>query len=269
MKKRQLLLGLLAVLLLAPTLAGAKVVTLNIPQLWQHKDTVMPCVAVPNPCGPVVHAANHAAAACRHCGYYCVPACIAMISLYRGGGGNKVLQDWIYDNGKLSGGEIPGDGILQTHGVGMFDRSALASGLPDEVVTAFQWTRGLALIYIWGPVNQGFLPLTPAYIIQCLDDNIPIIWCDHFGWPDGIYPPPVDEIAECSGHAKIIAGYNDQGTAATGDDRYFIFDPWPVSGSPYWIGQQPLLDPRDVFYADFDPVPDEQITWGVVKELFR
>ena len=102
-----------SLILLMPIVAGAATVVLNVPQLWQHKDTTMPCVANPGPCGPVAHAVNHASTGCLHCAYYCAP------------------------------------------------------------------------------------------------------------------------------------------------------------GSPYWIGGAPLQDPRDVFYADYDPVPNDTDTWTAVKRLFR
>ncbi len=258
-----------ALVVALPLAAGANVVVLNVPQIWQHKDTVMNCVAQPNPCGPVIHPWNHALAGCAHCSYYCVPAAIAMVCAYRG---TTVPQDSIYDNGKSCCGEIQGNNKLDTHGVGMFDRSALAQGLPDEVHAGFLWARQpwSPVIYIWGPVSQGYPGLSLAYLERCIRDGIPVIWCDHGGWPSNMEPYPSQEIQEVSGHAKVIDGYNDNGTPQnTADDQFHIVDPWPSSGSPYWVAATALQDTLDVFYADFDPVPAEQTTWSAVKRLFR
>jgi hypothetical protein len=78
-----------------------------------------------------------------------------------------------------------------------------------------------------------------------------------------------EDAAEVNGHAKVIAGYDDQGTADFADDWYQIYDPWPTSGSPYWVPAATVLDVRDVYMADFDVVPNESMTWGGVKNLFH
>ena len=257
---KALLVGL--AILLVSSLASATVVTLPITQAWQHKDTAMWC----NPGGNGnIHAWDHAvnpAPGCPHCGYYCAPASISMYALYRGRVGIQTQQDDIYDQGKVLGGEIQANGTLETHGLGMWD-----SGQALEVQMAFGFAVGAPLQ--WGPVAQGMPPMTNQLVILFIDDDIPILWCDHGGYPADIYPEPSQETEEFSGHAKIIAGYDDKNTADFNDDEYYIFDPWPTSGSPYWVGSNVVLDPLDVFLADYDPVATVQSTWGAVKALFR
>lgn len=264
MKQVSILL-VLAVLLL-PALAAAKTVTLPVTQAWQHKDTSMNCV----PGGSAApHLWDHAVnppPGCGHCGYYCAPASISMYATFRGITGAKAQQDDIYDNGKFTQGEILGDGIIQTHGVGMYDGVSPMGVGGAEVQTAFQWSLGA--LYTWG-VNVGGAPMTDAYIQLSIDDWTPILWCDHYGYPAEINPPLPDDAFEVNGHAKIIAGYNDKDTATYADDEYLIYDPWPASGSPYWVPTGTVLDVRDVYMADIDVVPNEETSWGSVKALYR
>ncbi len=253
-------------LVLTATAASAVVKTLPITQQWQHKDTNMLCLPGAS---MVPHNWDHAvnpAPGCAHCAYYCAPASISMFAMYRGIAGVKIQQDQIYDNGKSTGGELTGDGVLQTHGIGMFDM-APPNGPADEVGAAFTWAIGVP--YKWGPASAGFPTLDGVFLNMCIDDNIPVLWCDHFGWPQGIYPPPDEDTFDYNGHAKIIAGYNDNGTAVTNDDLYLIYDPWPVSGSPYWVASGTVVDNKDVYYADYDPVAVESRSWGGVKSLYR
>jgi hypothetical protein len=254
-------------LLLVPALAWSTVVMLPIPQAWQHKDTTMPCVAAP-PAPPInaPHPTNDAPG-CRHCGYYCAPASISMFAQYRGRTGVLTQQDNIYDWGKFLHGEIPANGIIETTGVGMYDVPIAMGGPGGEVQAAFSWS--VANPYQWGLVNFGGLPMTGVLVILCIEDNIPILWCDHYNWPDGMEPEPDPANNEVTGHCKIIAGYDDKDTADTSDDDYLIYDPWPTSGSPYWQAANTVLSPLDVYLTDFDPVPNDQTTWGGMKTLYR
>jgi len=126
----------------ARTLGESKIpITLQ----FQHKDTVMPCIAVPIPCGAAAHVWNDAAGAdgiygnandCPHCSAYCAPASISMIALAYGMPAVNTQQDDIYDNGKSTAPEVCPSGFLETHGVGMFDGSG---GRAQEVQTSLLW----------------------------------------------------------------------------------------------------------------------------------
>ncbi len=266
MRKDQLLLILTTALFLLPVAADSTTVTLSITQAWQHKDTNMNCTVGAS---AVPHALNHAVTpppGCGHCGYYCAPASISMYAMYRGKTGAVIQQDDIYDNGKFSQGEIMGDGIIQTHAVGMYDATSPLGVGGAEVQAAFAWSLG-AFVQ-WG-VNVSAPPMTDAYIHLSIDSNTPILWCDHYGYPSEVYPALPEDAAEVNGHAKIIAGYDDKDTADYIDDEYLIYDPWPTSGSPYWVPSATVLDVRDVYMSDIDVVPTEKATWSGVKALFR
>ena len=131
------------------------------------------------------------------------------------------------------------------------------------------FTFAVAVPLQWGPVPQGNPPMTGDLVISCIDNDVPILWCDHGGYPGEMFPPPSGETLENSGHAKIIAGYDNQDTADFNDDEYYIFHPWPTSVSPYWVGSTNVLDPLDVYITDYDPTPIEMHTWGGVKRLYR
>jgi hypothetical protein len=264
MKTRSIPVALIALLLVLPVLTSAKIVRLPVPQAWQHKDTNMWC----NVCqAGVVHPVNHAAPpGCAHCGCYCAPGAISMYAQYRGRMGVLIQQDNIYDMGKFTLGEIRGNGVLETHGVGMFDVPP-PNGPGAEVQTAFTFAVGAP--FQWGLVHLGGVPMTGAFVILCIDDNIPLLWCDHYNWPLDMYPAPDPSDDEIMGHCKIIAGYDDKDTVAVNDDDYYIYDPWPTSGSPYWQASITVLDNRDVYLADNDPVATEGSTWGAVKNLYR
>ncbi len=247
----------------------------------QHKDTVMQCVpdgpfCIP-PNGP--HAWNDASGPdgaygtaddCPHCTCYCVPACISMIAVYRGRAGNFIQQDDIYDNGKSTGGEITGNGLLETHGAGMFDGTG---GWPVEVQTSFQWSLGLAAYIEHNSTN----PLNVVTLASYIAFGYPVLWLDRDGWPanqSASYPNPTYRAD--MGHAKVIAGWDDNGTLLdTGDDLCLIYDPWPEyidvgilptnatqgpggTFDPYWLPQADVLsDPTDVFLRDtFAAIPE-------------
>lgn len=255
--------------------------TLALALNCQHKDTVMQCIpdgafCVP-PNGP--HAWNHASGAdglygtvddCPHCTCYCVPACISMIAAYRGRAGIFIQQDDIYDNGKSAGGEITGNGFIETHGVGMFDG---AGGFPKEVQTSFQWSLGMGA-YIEHNVTN---PLNNVTLASYIALGYPVLWLDRDGWPahqSALYPSPTYRAD--MGHAKVIAGWDDNGTLLdTSDDLCLIFDPWPEYNDkgilpanatqgpggtfdPYWLPQTDVLsDPTDTFLRDtFAPIPE-------------
>jgi hypothetical protein len=273
MKNGSKILTLGTTLLLATSLTfvsspvWSSVLTLPVPLVWQHKDTNMNCVAQP-PAPPVnaPHAVNHAPG-CRHCGYYCAPASISMYAQYRGRVGIQIQQDDIYDQGKFLHGEIPANGITETTGIGMFDVPVIMGGPGGEVQTAFAFAVGTP--YQWGLVPMGGNPMTHGLVIACIDDNIPLLWCDHYNWPEGMDPPPDPANDELTGHCKVIAGYDDKCTADYNDDEYYIYDPWPLSSSPYWQAANTVISPLDVYLADFDPTPNTTSSWGGVKNLYR
>jgi len=253
------------ILLLAAAPASGTVVTLAVPHMWQHKDTTMLCVA---PGGnALIHPWNDATAnQCSHCSYYCAPASISMYAQYRNRTGNFILMDNIYDNGKFTQGEMMGDGIIQTHGVGMFDAVSPGGIGGPEVQTAFQWAVGVSPVQ-WG-VNYG-PPFTANLVIANIDAQIPILWCDHFGYPAGITPPLPEDYVEVNGHAKIIAGYDDSNTPEDfADDLYYILDPWPGGAASYWVPQASVLDLRDLYITYMDVTPSAPTSLGRIKAQY-
>lgn len=251
--------------------------------IHQFKDTNMNCIAnvPPPPCGAVTHVWNGVTGAkgndgaygtaddCPHCSAYCAPASIAMISTYRLRPVPFVQQDDIYDAGKTQNGEVPNNGIIETHGMGMF-----CQGLAPEVQVAFMWAAGTAIVQNdSGGVNA---PLTGAAVIHYINEGRPILWCDIGGFPvnqSGSYPPP--SYRNDQGHAKVIAGYDDSGTPGMyGDDWYLIYDPWPEyndlglkpigakkgpggTWDPYWFPANSVLDANDIYLVDsFADVPE-------------
>jgi len=211
---------------------------------------------------------------CPHCSAYCAPACIAMISTYRGLGAPANLQDVIYDNGKSVPPEITGNGTIETHGVGMFHG---AGGWPAEVQTAMTWALGPITQHDWAGGNPKG-PMTYPLLLGYMSMGNPILWLDNGGWPVNqsiSYPPLSNRVDQ--GHAKVIGGHDDNGTQADPtDDLLLIFDPWPEysdigilpancsqgpggTWDPYW---QPLndvnfSDPNDVYLVDMFPAIPE------------
>ncbi len=251
---------------------------LNVPLIYQHKDTNMICVR----CGAsnsAPHAWNDSSGLdgiygtlddCPHCSSYCAPASIAMIAKYHNFSGNRIQQDDIYDNGKQSDGETKGDGILQTHGVGMYDGTG---NRPTEVQTSFQWAIGNFFQY-----GSGTTPLTGDVVISSINNGHPILWLDHNGWPANISTslPGWDNMSYDQGHAKVIIGYDENNTPDNySDDRYLINDPWPEyndksilpfnaslgpggSYDPYWIPASMVLNDQnnDVELIDNIVIPE-------------
>jgi hypothetical protein len=252
--------AVLAVLLVSCLASGAPAgqFTLAITQVWQHKDTNMLCIPGAD---PTIHAWNHATV-CMHCGTYCAPAACSMYALYFGAVPPRTDQDHIYDNAKLSGGEILGNGMLETHALGMYAGTAMK---PPEIQTAFQYAVGMWPTQ-WGPTGSPFTLLTPGMVIILIHGNNPILWIDMGSWPADQETIP-EELYYDSGHCKIIAGYDDMGTADYVDDQYLIYDPWPNSSSPYWLPQAQVIDVVDIYLSIWDGISTEDSSWGAVKRL--
>lgn len=246
--------------------------------IYQHKDTNMPCV----PC-PVntPHAWNDTAGPdniygnlddCPHCSCYCAPASIAMISTAYGSPVPFTDQDWIYDAGKATPPEVRLDGTIQTHGVGMYHGS---SGTQIEVQLGMSWSlMGIGII------QHDFLitmnPLAPWQLQAYISAWQPVLWLDHNGWPanqSAAYPPADNRYDQ--GHAKVIGGYDDMGTAQFSDDLCLIFDPWPEYTDkgilptnamqysagvfdPYWLplNDVNLTDINDIFLVPMIGIPE-------------
>jgi hypothetical protein len=256
-------------------------VTLPMNLINQYRDTNMPCASdgVSCPPGGGAHAWNDVKGVdgiygtpddCPHCSCYCAPASVAMIAKYRGNVGVKIQQDVIYDNGKSVGELAVGDGILSTHGLGMFDGSG---GMAIEVQTSYLWAIGAYTQHDWAPANPNG-PMTPVKLVQYLAFGHPVLWLDHGGFPknqSANYPPLSERLLE--GHAKVISGYDDNGTLLnSSDDLCLIYDPWPEyldmsilptnatlgpgnSFDPYWLPLDDvnLSDPADIYLVDNFP----------------
>ncbi len=232
--------------------------TLAVTQIWQHKDTNMPCV----PGGSAVpHAWNHAPL-CVHCGTYCAPAACAMYGAFMGKVPPFINQDNIYDNAKLLGGEILNNNMLETHGLGMYPGLGMK---PPEIQTAFNYAVGIAP-FQFGPNGTANPLLTCSDVIWCIVTGIPILWIDMGSWPQDQTNVP-EELYYDSGHCKIIAGYDDNDTADCNDDFYLIYDPWPNSGSPYWLPQNQVIDPVDVYLSTTSVYESEDTSWGAIKQI--
>lgn len=255
------ILCIIAMLLAISGTVFAAQVLLAVPQAWQHKDTNMWC----NVCGAgIAHAANHATQ-CNHCGMYCGPGACSMYASFKGRLAPFVNQDDIYDNGKSAQGEITGNGTLETHGVGMY---AGLGGWPPEIQAAFAYAVGIQP-FQHGPVANGMPVLTPPIVKWYLDHNQPILWIDIGSWPNDQSGIPTGLYME-SGHCKIIAGYDDNNTPGNfADDSYHIFDPWPTSGSPYWLAQNLVIDPVDIYLAMTQPIAVDAENWGSIKGIFE
>ncbi|UCE91649.1 MAG: hypothetical protein JSV90_00360 [Methanobacteriota archaeon] len=253
------------------------VVATPITLVYQHFDTSMWCM----PCGGLgPHLWNDAKGVdgvygtgddCPHCSCYCAPASISMIALYRGLTLPITSQDVIYDSAELEAGagEIVGNLNIERHGVGMCDGTG---STPIEVQTAFQ--AALA-----GPfVQHDFSgmqapPLTPSQLQQYITMQRPVLWLDHAGWPVNMSTMyPSGEYRSDQGHAKVIGGYDDAGTADSIDDLCLIYDPWPEYNDigtlpvnatkgpggtfdPYWqpLNDVNLSDTSDVYIVDTYP----------------
>ena len=256
------------------------VVTTPITLVYQHKDTSMPCV----PCIiPTPHGWNHAKGVdgiygnvddCPHCSCYCAPASISMIALYRGFSSPITDQDIIYDSAEMEGafGEVMGNLTIERHGVGMCDGTGAT---PIEVQTAFQAAIGPFVQHNQSGIH--FPPLTPTQLQHYIAMQHPVLWLDHNGWPTNMSTAyPSSEYRSDQGHAKVIAGYNDSGTADSVDDLCLIYDPWPEYNDlsvlhvnatkgpggtfdPYWLplNDVNLSDTSDIYLVDtFPDIPE-------------
>ncbi len=248
--------------------------------VYQNKDSVMlcdQCISDPDlDPDPLTHTWNHVAGLngtygdtddCPHCSTYCAPAAIAMISKAYGRTAEKILQDWIYDGGK----DLPDgirDGLLTTHGVGMFH--GVGSSF-YEVQEAMDFALEPML---HDEYNSG-KPMTVTMLENCIENSRPILWLDHNGWPDNLSDniELPETIKLYQGHAKVIAGYDDRGTDGVSDDLCLIYDPWPEyndseflpSGAskgpddtfdPYWLPASSVIgDANDVFLVPQDSIP--------------
>ncbi len=298
--KRKLLFALscaLAIMMVAVAFVGLNpstdrsaqvlaVTVLPIILVDQHYDTAMPCIAcLAGGLPPPPHVPNDVwgpdsiygtADDCPHCSAYCAPASIAMIATYRGMGPPFFFQDSIYDSSKTTNGEIPGNNLLDIHGDGMFDGSG---GWPAETQNAMFWALGVPIIqYDWNPANLNG-PMKPALLQQFIGGLAPVLWLDHGGWPANqspTNPPPAYRLTD-QGHAKVIAGYDDNGTALNvSDDLCLIFDPWPEYNfmsilppnctlgpggtfDPYWqpLNDVNLSDVQDIYLVDTFPLIPE------------
>lgn len=257
---KKMLMAVIAVVFLMTVVASAQatIKILPVTQVWQHKDTNMWC----NVCGAGIAHPVHSPG-CNHCDMYCAPGAISMFALYEGKVAPNTQQDDIYDNGKSAGGEIMGNGILETHGVGMF---AGLGGTPPEIQTSFAWSIALGP-FQYGPQGTVNPMMTCAIAELYIDCRQIILWIDTATWPQDMSVP--EELEYDSGHCKIIAGYDDNQTADFNDDQFYIYDPWPTSGSPYWAPQASVIGVTDIYLTTVqDPTtPSETTSWGKVKNL--
>ena len=258
--------------------SGPTIISMEL--VYQNKDSVMVCDLCEFDPGlssdPATHPWNHAAGTngtygdgddCPHCSTYCAPAAIAMISKSYGREDEKILQDWIYDGGKNLPDAIR-DGILTTHGVGMFHG---VGSLYYEVQDAMDFALEPML---HDEYNSG-KPMTATILVNCIQNSRPVLWLDHNGWPDNL-SDDIDlptTITQYQGHAKVIAGYDDRETSDTSDDRCLVYDPWPEYNDdevlpagaskgpddtfdPYWLPVSSIIgDANDVFLVPTDSIP--------------
>ncbi len=265
---RRLLSVVVAACLLCAFTSGAysAQTTLAITQVWQHKDTPMGCSLPSLPGLPAnkAHSWNCATAnTCPYCAAYCAPAAVSMIGLFMGQAAPFVDIDNIYDNAKVVG-EIMGNGILETRGVGMY--AGVGSTSP-EVQNAFTYAAGI-VPFQHGPLGTPNPLITYEIIRWYIDNNHPVLWVDIGNWPSdqGVLG---GEVLTDSGHCKIIAGYDDMDTADLSDDLLLIYDPWPTSGSPYWLAHGQVVDANDVYLATTQAFASDEATWGQIKNMFE
>jgi hypothetical protein len=193
-----------------------------------------------------------------------------MIALFRGFASPATDQDVLYDIGELevASGEISGDLNIQRHGVGMCDGTGAT---PIEVQTAFLSVLGVYVQHDYSGMNSP--PLTPSQLQQYITTWHPVLWLDHNGWPTNMSTSyPSSEYRSDQGHAKVIAGYDDQDTADFSDDLCLIYDPWPEYNDlgvlyvnatkgpggtfdPYWLplNDVNLSDTSDIYVVDTYP----------------
>jgi hypothetical protein len=239
--------------------------TVAITQVWQHKDTSMPCALGNLPGLPATRAHSWDCAnlnACPYCEAYCAPAAAAMIGLFQGQTSPYVDIDNIYDNAKVQG-EIMSNGILETRGVGMY---AGIGTTPPEVQNAFTYSAGVTP-YQLGPLGSPNPLMIYDIVRWYIDHNQPILWVDIGNWPLD-QEVLLEELEYDSGHCKVIAGYDDLDTAGWADDLLLIYDPWPNSGSPYWQGHGLVVDLNDVYLTMIQVAGVESKSWGRIKSMY-
>jgi hypothetical protein len=126
--------------------------------------------------------------------------------------------------------------------------------------------------------GPGFPALTAAQLKQHIVNGNPVLWLDHGGQPynmsDWAFEPSLQAM---QGHAKVIAGYDDNDTLGTVmDDLCLIYDPWPEYNDmgflphanatkgpgntfdPYWLPLRDvnLTDPADKYLVDTTVIPE-------------
>jgi hypothetical protein len=200
--------------------------------------------------------------ACPYCEAYCAPAAAAMIGIFQGQPSPYIDIDNIYDNSKVQG-EIMGNGILETRGVGMY---AGVGGTPPEVQNAFIYSVGIAP-FQHGPLGTANPLMTYEIVTWFIDHNQPILWVDIGNWPPDQEVLP-EELENDSGHCKVICGYDDLDTADWADDLLLIYDPWPASGSPYWLGHSQVVDLNDVYLTMIQSVGVSVESWSSIKSMY-
>jgi hypothetical protein len=186
-----------------------------------------------------------------------------MIGLFVGQASPFVDIDNIYDNSKVIG-EIMGNGILETRGVGMY--AGVGTTTP-EVQNAFTYAVGI-VPFQHGPIGTANPLITYEIIKWYIDNNHPVLWVDIGNWPadQGVLP---GEILTDSGHCKVIAGYDDLDTADLSDDLLLIYDPWPTSGSSYWLAHGQVVDVNDVYLATTQAFATDEASRGQIKNMFE
>ena len=185
-----------------------------------------------------------------------------MIGLFQGQTAPFVDIDNIYDNSKVDG-EIMGNGILETRGVGMY---ADVGTTPPEVQNAFTYAVGI-VPFQHGPIGTANPLITYEIIMWYIDHSQPILWVDMTNWPPDQEVLPTETL-DNSGHCKVIAGYDDLDTPDTADDLLLIYDPWPTSGSPYWVAHGQVVDASDIYLTMSQAVGVEDASWGSIKDMY-
>jgi len=243
--------------LVLPPPAGATITTVPMPQEWQHKDSEC-CVCIVNdppwcPTGNYPHEVFCAPIApwgcgCPHCGAYSAPASILMVHRYRGHVDCPQRQDCVYERNM----DLPGNFIIESHGIGMKD---------DEIFRAFLDAMGEIHCFSNGLASPGVEPITPWVLRQLICMGTPVLWIDRDGLPGAFMNPAtyVAMVARGCGHVKVLAGYDDLETYCnTVDDMVQVYDPWPSPGdcpypkSPYWVPANQVLyaGEGDIFISD-------------------
>jgi hypothetical protein len=242
-------------LLLLSTAARATVITLDVPQHVQHRDTeYVWCEICQN------HGPHHQFDApippwgngCPHCAAYSVPAAIMMIHDFRQLPGCPCCQECFYNRYKYLDGEIPDDFFFTTHGIGFWE---------EEVLAAFRDALGGLYLFREHAADPSVYPMTAWRLRQLIAMDTPVLWSDKDGYPVEYMPPEVVQelVARDQGHLKVLAGYDDMDTyCMTDDDLVLVYDPWPsppgcpYPESPYWVSVNEIVaaETNDYFLVD-------------------